>query len=606
MSRRDPAWRYATEINVPDEGAKKEYKYLKCNFCGKEIKGGVKRVKEHLACTRKNVTACPKVPAEVKEEIKMHMKSFEQSNHAAQRNFQEIVNSGSHYLTSSHMETIGSSVSDIGVRGPMDRFLVDDLDNISPANTKDHKNAVDDEYDMRNRSLINFLVNQYGTVFLKTVDASDLIKDANQIFEMFDEIVEEVGEEHVIQVVTDNASAYKAAGRMLMEKRPHLYWTPCAAHCIDLMLEKIGELPQHRNALRKTKKVTNFIYNHRWVLSLARKYVEKDLVRAAATRFATAFLTLDIMLEVKEGLQRMFVSNKWMGCAWAKKDEGKAVKDIVMDERVFWPSLIYAINTTKPLVQVLRLADGATPAMGFIYGAMDEAKVKIAANLDNEEGSYKQIWEIIDLKWENQMHRDLHACAYYLNPRYRWKSNFSLDVEVKRGLLNCMEKLLSRDAFTQVDKQLDTYTHKRGLFGHRASLESYNTRSPVDSDELRQQQEEEMDDYCSQVPVRHLVFMVHGIGQRLEKSSLVDDVGNLRHVTASLAERHLTSHQRGTQRVLYIPCQWRKGLRLSGEAAVDKITLDGVRGLRTMLSATVHDVLYYMSPIYCQDIIDSS
>ncbi|KAA3484403.1 phospholipase SGR2-like isoform X1 [Gossypium australe] len=52
--------------------------------------------------------------------------------------------------------------------------------------------------------------------------------------------------------------------------------------------------------------------------------------------------------------------------------------------------------------------------------------------------------------------------------------------------------------------------------------------------------------------------------------------------------------------------QWRKGLKLSGEAAVDKITLDGVRGLRVMLSATAHDVLYYMSPIYCQSIIDSS
>ncbi|KAK3021855.1 hypothetical protein RJ639_047863 [Escallonia herrerae] len=124
-------------------------------------------------------------------------------------------------------------------------------------------------------------------------------------------------------------------------------------------------------------------------------------------------------------------------------------------------------------------------------------------------------------------------------------------------------------------------------------------------DELRQQKEEEMDDYCSQVPVRHLVFMVHGIGQRLEKSNLVDDVGTFRQVTASLAERHLTSYQRGTQRVLLIPCQWRKDLKLSGESAVEKITLDGVRGLRVMLSATVHDVLYYMSPIYCQEIIDS-
>ncbi|WOL03623.1 phospholipase SGR2 [Canna indica] len=124
-------------------------------------------------------------------------------------------------------------------------------------------------------------------------------------------------------------------------------------------------------------------------------------------------------------------------------------------------------------------------------------------------------------------------------------------------------------------------------------------------DELRQQKEEEMDDYCSQVPVGHLVFMVHGIGQRLEKANLVDDVGDFRRITASLAERHLTPYQRSTQRVLFIPCQWRKGLKLSSESAVEKITLDGVRGLRVTLSATVHDVLYYMSPIYCQDIIDS-
>ncbi|KAJ7961435.1 Phospholipase SGR2 [Quillaja saponaria] len=131
-----------------------------------------------------------------------------------------------------------------------------------------------------------------------------------------------------------------------------------------------------------------------------------------------------------------------------------------------------------------------------------------------------------------------------------------------------------------------------------------NSLKPT-QDDMRQQKEEEMDDYCSQVPVRHLVFMVHGIGQRLEKSNLVDDVGTFRHITAGLAEHHLTSHQRGTQRVLFIPCQWRKGLKLSGESAVEKITLDGVRGFRVMLSATVHDVLYYMSLIYCQEIIDS-
>ncbi|CAM0910742.1 unnamed protein product [Alopecurus aequalis] len=138
----------------------------------------------------------------------------------------------------------------------------------------------------------------------------------------------------------------------------------------------------------------------------------------------------------------------------------------------------------------------------------------------------------------------------------------------------------------------------------RRGFSSSGSANPT-QDELRQQKEEEMDDYCSQVPVGHLVFMVHGIGQRLEKANLVDDVVDFRRITANLADRYLTPYQRSTQRVLYIPCQWRKSLKLGGERTVEKITLDGVKGLRVALGATVHDVLYYMSPIYCQHIIDS-
>ena len=85
--------------------------------------------------------------------------------------------------------------------------------------------------DMRGRSLINFLVNNpYGTIFLRSIDASDVVKNADMLFKLLDNIVEEVREEIVVQVVTDNASAYKAAGKKLMEKRTKLFWTPCAAH----------------------------------------------------------------------------------------------------------------------------------------------------------------------------------------------------------------------------------------------------------------------------------------------------------------------------------------------------------------------------------------
>lgn len=39
-SRRDPAWKYANEVEIEGDGAKKGYKYLECKFCSKVIKRG--------------------------------------------------------------------------------------------------------------------------------------------------------------------------------------------------------------------------------------------------------------------------------------------------------------------------------------------------------------------------------------------------------------------------------------------------------------------------------------------------------------------------------------------------------------------------------------
>jgi hypothetical protein len=55
--------------------------------------------------------------------------------------------------------------------------------------------------DGKNRTIINFLVScPQGTMFLRSVDASDRVKDANLLFELLDEVVMEVGVENVVQV----------------------------------------------------------------------------------------------------------------------------------------------------------------------------------------------------------------------------------------------------------------------------------------------------------------------------------------------------------------------------------------------------------------------
>jgi len=66
------------------------------------------------------------------------------------------------------------------------------------------------------KDIINFLVNSpKGSVFIRSMDVSEVIKDANLLFKVLDDMVEEVGEENVVQVVTDNASNYVKAGKKL-------------------------------------------------------------------------------------------------------------------------------------------------------------------------------------------------------------------------------------------------------------------------------------------------------------------------------------------------------------------------------------------------------
>jgi hypothetical protein len=73
--------------------------------------------------------------------------------------------------------------------------------------------------DGKGRTLLNFLVHcPKGSMFIKLVDASAHVKDAALLCELLHGFIEEIGACHVVQIVTDNAANYVAAGRMLMER----------------------------------------------------------------------------------------------------------------------------------------------------------------------------------------------------------------------------------------------------------------------------------------------------------------------------------------------------------------------------------------------------
>jgi len=64
----------------------------------------------------------------------------------------------------------------------------------------------------KRRSICNFLVNNpKGTVLLYSLDTSNISKIDDKVLMMLDDVVNFVGEENVVQVITDNAANYKAS-----------------------------------------------------------------------------------------------------------------------------------------------------------------------------------------------------------------------------------------------------------------------------------------------------------------------------------------------------------------------------------------------------------
>jgi len=88
-------------------------------------------------------------------------------------------------------------------------------------------------------SIISFLVYcPRGTMFLKSVDTSTERAD---LLAIFDQVIREVGPKNVVQFITDIDPRYKATVKILEERYGTFVWSPCAVHCIDLMLENFAD-----------------------------------------------------------------------------------------------------------------------------------------------------------------------------------------------------------------------------------------------------------------------------------------------------------------------------------------------------------------------------
>ncbi|XP_075092518.1 uncharacterized protein LOC142172742 [Nicotiana tabacum] len=179
--------------------------------------------------------------------------------------------------------------------------------------------------------IINILVNSpKGSLLLESVDASNYSTDSTKMYSLFKSTIGSIGEENVVQVVTDNASENVKAGDLMFAEYQHIYWTLYAVHCINLIFGDIFKERPFSSVINRAIREHSYIVQRHLLLNMMKRFTEqRSMVKLAKARFATAFLTLHRMYEQKSNL-KLFVSDEYTNNAYEREARGRESADIML------------------------------------------------------------------------------------------------------------------------------------------------------------------------------------------------------------------------------------------------------------------------------------
>lgn len=334
--------------------------------------------------------------------------------------------------------------------------------------------------DGRTKSLAAFSVTcPKGTLFLRSIDVSGHVDDAHYLFGLLESAVLEVGIENVVQVMTESDSSYAYAGKLLMDKYPSLFWSPCASYCITKILEDFSKLEWFSMVLEEANTITKFLYCNEWILNMTRKFTGgMELIRPKISRYLTNFLSLRSLVIQEDNLKHMFTHAEWLSSNFSRRPDGQLIKSMLFAER-FWNSAREAVSISEPLVKILRIVDGDMPAIGYVYEGLERAKLTIKTYYKGISEKYVPMWDIIDSRWNIQLHSPLHAAAAFLNPSILYSLSFKVNSRMRNGFQEAMMKMAIDDKDRiEITKEHPVYINAHGALGTEFAVKGRTLNAP--------------------------------------------------------------------------------------------------------------------------------
>ena len=196
--------------------------------------------------------------------------------------------------------------------------------------------------------------------------------------------MQKVGADNVVQICTNNAPVMSLTACDVMRINRHIYVQGCAAHCLDLLLEDWAQQDWMKKVIKKAWLICVFIKNHHASQVIFRRLSPNLSINVPTeTRFATNFIMIDRLVQVRNALERMVVDDDWntfMGDLRRRSHTTYmrcfAVRRFVRSDG-FWNTCENFLYMVIPVVKALCVFDSKAPAMGLAWKVMHDLETHV-------------------------------------------------------------------------------------------------------------------------------------------------------------------------------------------------------------------------------------
>ncbi|GBG90763.1 hypothetical protein CBR_g51269 [Chara braunii] len=296
---------------------------------------------------------------------------------------------------------------------------------------------------IRGQTWCNYLVGtEIGVVYVST-DVMRGKKDASALANAWLKRVKsmDVQLSDITAFVTDSAGVNVAAMEVFQkdESVKHIFWIPCVARIMDLILEDIGGIDWVASRISQARLVTRFFKRHGHAREVLEAHSTKTLLLPAETRFGTNVIMMERLVALRAALTDVVVDDRWRETVWSTSKIRKDAAEVTacIGSPPWWEDLRALCKMLEPIMGMLKLVDSDTRQISKIlrrYEEMIASCLSACRDIDREQQD--AIVEVFHRR-RTMFKTPAHTTAMLLDPEFR-DTTLCDDAEVQQALVEAL------------------------------------------------------------------------------------------------------------------------------------------------------------------------